>query len=750
MDDGRTRTIELGAKDGTPVWITTTLAANPSDPVQKTEQVRALDGDLLSRSIENSDGSITAFTYDAMGGKTITLTDVPDVKGWQTYERGYDASGALTSLSVLGDNGLETDWTYESGVATKRVQTDLSDGNDFGFDSRTTLMDSSGAPERMIINQDGGTTVVVDYGLSGRTVSHIRLDALHYDNAGADTGEFVQIRVTSGFDISGMAVELLDGIDGTVYDSATDTDLSLHSSDGGFDYYRWEPATILDTTGGVVVGLNGVALTPFSYEGSFDVQQGLAAGTTTTAIDVYQDGTGTSDDVLTRDRGGVWEGGPDLLAPVATDDVIAMSDGPLSSSHSGSLFSDNGNGRDQPGLLDYTGNVITDGSITVVAINGVQIPAGRDVAISTVDGSFSGTMEVNADGSFRFNELNETLPGGLIYEFEFTYTIENTFGAQDTATANVTYTTINNPPFYTGPDDLLIHETAEPVPVFQLTQSTFPYFSLYDHELETVNEVVISSLPANGTIVDGNGVAVSVNDSFGLADLADIFDLRFVPDDVTGNVDSTFAFRLTDENGGTQIQTLDIRVTDDLNAAGNIWDLVAGGSGDETLPPAGETGGFRIFAQYGSAGQDTLTAETFSSEVFDGGSGDDTIVLAAEGSGFGGTSGAPADVLIFRDGTGTDTVINALAGSTIFDLQAFDFTSKQDVLDAATQVGDDLHIALDLDDTIILQDRDISFFDTATTITFADVLENGGIDYGQLLLAADLDGELIDAPIIIE
>ena len=46
-----------------------------------------------------------------------------------------------------------------------------------------------------------------------------RINEIHYDNAGGDTGEFIEIRVEAGADISGLSVELYNGSNGTVYNT---------------------------------------------------------------------------------------------------------------------------------------------------------------------------------------------------------------------------------------------------------------------------------------------------------------------------------------------------------------------------------------------------------------------------------------------------------------------------------------------------------------------------------------------------
>ena len=45
-----------------------------------------------------------------------------------------------------------------------------------------------------------------------------RINEIHYDNAGTDTGEFIEVRVAAGADVS-AAVELYNGNGGATYGS---------------------------------------------------------------------------------------------------------------------------------------------------------------------------------------------------------------------------------------------------------------------------------------------------------------------------------------------------------------------------------------------------------------------------------------------------------------------------------------------------------------------------------------------------
>jgi len=48
------------------------------------------------------------------------------------------------------------------------------------------------------------------------------INEIHYDNAGGDTGEFIELKApTAGFDFTGYEIVLYNGSNGTVYDTET-------------------------------------------------------------------------------------------------------------------------------------------------------------------------------------------------------------------------------------------------------------------------------------------------------------------------------------------------------------------------------------------------------------------------------------------------------------------------------------------------------------------------------------------------
>ncbi len=112
-----------------------------------------------------------------------------------------------------------------------------------------------------------------------------RINEFHYDNAGSDVGEFIEIRVAKGDDVSFVAVDLYNGSNGTVYNT-----LSLGApaaSDALWDYYVIDlpPNGLQNGSPDGIALSNGGALIEFlSYEGSFVGVGGPADGVTSTDI----------------------------------------------------------------------------------------------------------------------------------------------------------------------------------------------------------------------------------------------------------------------------------------------------------------------------------------------------------------------------------------------------------------------------------------------------------------------------------
>ncbi|GAA1831369.1 ExeM/NucH family extracellular endonuclease [Microlunatus capsulatus] len=118
------------------------------------------------------------------------------------------------------------------------------------------------------------------------------ISEIHYDNAGTDSGELVEVQLPAGTSSAGLSVVLYNGGNGTVYD--TDA-LPVVTAPAG----AAAVATVSYPANGVQNGApDAVALVRgstvlelLSYEGTMTAVDGPAAGTTSTDIGVSEAGT---------------------------------------------------------------------------------------------------------------------------------------------------------------------------------------------------------------------------------------------------------------------------------------------------------------------------------------------------------------------------------------------------------------------------------------------------------------------------
>lgn len=137
--------------------------------------------------------------------------------------------------------------------------------------------------------------------------SNVFINEIHYDNAGTDSGEFVEIAGLAGTDVTGWSIVLYNGNPSSRASYSTQT-LSgvIADQQNGYGTIRVAyPANGIQNGGSGANGEpDGVALVDaqgnvvqfLSWEGSFVAANGPAAGMTSTNVGVYEDGaqSGTS------------------------------------------------------------------------------------------------------------------------------------------------------------------------------------------------------------------------------------------------------------------------------------------------------------------------------------------------------------------------------------------------------------------------------------------------------------------------
>jgi predicted extracellular nuclease len=140
------------------------------------------------------------------------------------------------------------------------------------------------------------TLVVVGAGAAGAepgVTSSVFINEFHYDNAGTDTGEFIEVAGPADTDLSGWSVVLYNGNNGAPYNTV-DLGGVLADQGGGYGFAVIDyPSNGVQNGGSDGIALmNGTSVVQFlSYEGTLTAVGGPADGELSTDIGVSQPNT---------------------------------------------------------------------------------------------------------------------------------------------------------------------------------------------------------------------------------------------------------------------------------------------------------------------------------------------------------------------------------------------------------------------------------------------------------------------------
>ncbi|MCT4553413.1 MAG: hypothetical protein N4A53_01890 [Pelagimonas sp.] len=167
----------------------------------------------------------------------------------------------------------------------------------------------------------------------------------------------------------------------------------------------------------------------------------------------------------------------------------------------------------------------------------------------------------------------------------------------------------------------------------------------------------------------------------------------------------------------------------DVLSGGNGNDTLKGGGGNDVLlGEAGDDflkGGTRRDSLEGGAGHDRLVGNSFD-DTLRGVDGADTLLAGGDNDVLDGGSGrdmllggAGQDIFVFAKGDGRDTIgdFDALDAGEKIDLSAIDrYQEFSDIERRMEQVGDDVLIALDRSNSVLLQNTDLADLDASDFI----------------------------------
>jgi len=241
--------------------------------------VSALDVRLI-----NGNGG-AEYNLAAVAGLTMTTDGTHDYYVWDLPANGIQ-NGAPDGIALVNDGEVVEFLSYEGEITTTIAGTEVT-STDVGVAESS----ATAAGESLQRNEDGSwseaapETKGAENGGGSGPLTDARINELHYDNDGTDTGEFVEIRVNANADVSGLQVQLINGNGGASYNSADLSTLTM-TTDGTYEYYVWDlPSNgIQNGAPDGVALLDGFEVVEFlTYEGTITT---TIAGSEVTSTDI--------------------------------------------------------------------------------------------------------------------------------------------------------------------------------------------------------------------------------------------------------------------------------------------------------------------------------------------------------------------------------------------------------------------------------------------------------------------------------
>lgn len=135
------------------------------------------------------------------------------------------------------------------------------------------------------------------------------ISEFHYDDAGADANEFVEVYVSTSIDIADVEVTLYNGSSSSLAPYGTISSWTVGDSvtlaDGDYTIYSALESGIQNGgPDGLAVGVSGVLCEFLSYEGTFTASGGIADGVESTDVGVNETSSTAENSSLERTDAG--------------------------------------------------------------------------------------------------------------------------------------------------------------------------------------------------------------------------------------------------------------------------------------------------------------------------------------------------------------------------------------------------------------------------------------------------------------
>ena len=369
--------------------------------------------DLSGWTIEFYNGSSSVLDVYATADLAGFIPDLGNGFGTVSVPQAGIQNGAPDGLALIDDAGVVRQFfSYEgtfvpiAGTAAGLSPTELpvsessstpvawslqlqGAGDTYGDFAWTAGPDNFGGLGLMTGDGAGGDP-------TSCSVPDIRFNELHYDNAGGDVNEAIEVLAPAGTDLTGWSIVLYNGSTGLTYNTTPLSGVVADQGGGngvvsvaiaGIQNGSPDGMALIDDLGGVVEFL--------SYEGDFTAADGPAFGMQSHDIGASGGSSTLADQSLQRDDAGAWSGPwcssfgelnettPDQFCPTPATPV--------------KIWEVQGSGSTSP-LLDQ--RVIIEG--VVVGDQEGPSPALRGFFVQEEDSDADGDL-ATSDGVFVFN-----------------------------------------------------------------------------------------------------------------------------------------------------------------------------------------------------------------------------------------------------------------------------------------------------------------------------------------------------------
>lgn len=118
------------------------------------------------------------------------------------------------------------------------------------------------------------------FGAARADLPNVWINEFHYDNAGTDVGEFVEVCAPADFTaLSAVTLTFYNGSDGKKYGTAKLNSFAVGQTVDGFTFYYLDKSGLQNgAPDGFGLDYNGAVIQLLSYEGDFVAEDGAAAG----------------------------------------------------------------------------------------------------------------------------------------------------------------------------------------------------------------------------------------------------------------------------------------------------------------------------------------------------------------------------------------------------------------------------------------------------------------------------------------